>query len=224
MVVLVPTLVIIKHLMKTYSRLIIVSFFILLAHIAQSQDRENSISFNFGANFSHPTFIDFNTESFQKTIPSWQFSFNKEFLAHKSYGLIIGSGLNRNSFNARRQIGNLYSTKQINLAYLSFEGGPFYKLPFNKLILFTGTNFRISRILSENYGKYYTGGFDKSDIGLNFRLGTKFTSNRMKPYILVNYYWGLTKLVKNFITTGNGEVYKDYLRNRSLGLQVGFYF
>ena len=91
----------------------------------------------------------------------------------------------KTSFNARRQIGNLYSIKQINLTYVSFEGGLFYKIPFDNMTLFTGTNFRISRIRSQNYDKYYTGGFDKSDMGLNFRLGVKFTSNRMKPYILV---------------------------------------
>ncbi len=204
--------------------ILILCIFLLSYHYTLSQDKEKTFSFNAGLNLSYPKFIDLNKDMFEKTIPGWQFSINKDFFAEKPYGLISSFGVNHNSFNVGRTIVNLYSVKQINLTYASFELGPYYKFYLKKITLLGGANFRASRILSQNYNDYYTRSFGKSDSGLNFRIGTKFITLSKRPYLLINYYYGLSKLAKNFIVTSNGESYKDYIRNRSIGLQLGFYF
>ena len=204
---------------------VIISSLLLFCNLGIAQNSEKRYGANFGVNLAATSFIYFNEESFVKTIPNWQFSLNREFLNQKYYGVIASLGVNANSFNARRQISpNLQSIKQINLTYLSLEAGPIYKIPVKETLLFTGINLRASRVLSQNFNEFYGRTLGEADFGINFLLGSRFVSRSGKPYLLFNYYYGLVRLAKNFITTGNGESYKDYLRNKGIGMQVGFYF
>lgn len=196
---------------------------ILCSQFAYCQNREKSFSFNFGVNLSQPTFIYFNKESFEKTIPNYQFGFNKEFYLNRQLGIIISLGLNKNSFNAGRQVGSIYSIKQIDFSYLSLDVGPSYKIPTNRIELWGAPSLRVSRIIAENYSNYYTiPSLSSSDIGLNFRLGVKLLTIPMRPYLLLNYYYGLSKIADNSVLTGTQSL-NDYIRNRSIGFQVGFY-
>lgn len=194
-------------------------------HLSYCQNSEKSLSFNSGLNLAYPTFIYFNEESFEKSIPSYQLSFNKDFLLNNAWGLTTSVNLSKYSFNAGKQVGSIYSIKQIDLTYLSVEVGPSYRIPFEKIALWCSTNLRLSRIIDQNYDSYYTvPSLQSSDIGLNFRLGLEMISIPMRPYLLLNYYYGLSKIAKNSVTTGNGQTFNDYIRNRSIGVQIGFHF
>lgn len=189
-----------------------------------SQDPERSFSFNLGVNLSQPTFIYSNEESFKQTVPGYQFGFNKEFRLTTHLDINLGLGLNKNSFNAGRQVGSVYSIKQIDLSYLSLEAGPLYKISTDRIGFWSALNLRISRIVSENYSDYYTSPtLSSSDVGLNFKIGAKLSTIPMRPYIVFNYYYGLVKIADNSVVTGTGQSLNDYIRNRSIGFQLGFY-
>ncbi len=197
----------------------------LCSQYAYCQDSKKSLSFNIGLNLAHPTFIIFNEDGFKKSIPTYQLGFNKDFFLDKPWGFTFSIGLNKNSFNAGRQIGTVYSIKQIDLSYLSLEGGSSYKVSFNDLAFWCSANLRLSRIISQNYSDYYTGpSLASSDIGLNLKVGGKLLSMPMRPYLLFNYYYGLIKVAENSIVTGNGQSLNEYIRNRSVGVQIGFHF
>lgn len=211
--------------MRVYFLIIVVIATMLCSQYANCQESNKSFSFNIGLNLSYPTFIYFNEESFNKTIMAYQLGFNKDFSLNKSWDLTLSLGFNRNSFNAERQIGTAYSIKQIDLSYLSLEAGPSYKVSSNNLAFWFSPNLRFSRILSQNYSDYYTiPSLSNSDIGLNFKIGCVFLSRDMKPYLLFNYYYGLTKVAENSVVTGSGQTLNDYIKNRSIGFQLGFHF
>lgn len=198
---------------------------ISLSKCVYCQDLDNSFSFNFGVNLSHPTFIYFNKESVIKSIPNLQLEINKEFFIDKPWGLNLTLGANRNSFNARRQLGSVYSIKQLDFSYICLESGPSYKIPFNHFCFWGAVNLRVSRLLTQNLSDYYTTpSLSSSDLGLNLKMGAKLLRMPMRPYLLVNYYYGLNKVAKNYILTGTGQSLSDYIRNRSIGLQLGLYF
>lgn len=197
----------------------------LCSQYAYCQELEKSLSFNIGLNLAHPTFIIFNEDGFKKSIPAYQLSFNKDFFLNKSFGLTLSAGLSKNSFNAGRQVGSIYSIKQLDLSYLNLESGPSYKVSLNDLAFWCSANLRLSRIISQNYSGYYTGpSLSSSDLGLNLKVGSKLLSMSMRPYLLFNYYYGLVKVAENSIVTGSGQSLNEYIRNRSVGVQVGFYF
>ncbi len=197
---------------------------VLCSQYSYCQNREKSFSFNFGVNLSHPTFIYLNEESFKKAIPSCQFAFNKEFYLNKHLSIILSLGLNKNSFNAGRQVGSVYSIKQLDFSYLSFDAGPLYNIPTNRIGFSGGLSLRVGRLVNENYTDYYTSpSLSSSDIGLNLRMGAKLLVIPIRPYLLFNYYYGLNKVANNSVVTGTGQSINDYIRNRSVGFQVGFY-
>lgn len=211
--------------MRIFSWIIIVTTTMLFSQYTYCQDKEKSLSFNAGLNLAHPTFIIFDENGFQKSIPAYQLNFNKDFFLNKPYGLNISIGLNKNSFNAGRQVGTVYSIKQLDLTYLSLEGGANYKIFIKNIDFWCSPNLRVSRIVSQNYSDYYTGpSLSSSDIGLNFKVGAKLPSMPVRPYLLFNYYYGLIKAAANSVVTGNGQTLNEYIRNRSIGIQVGFYF
>ena len=192
---------------------------------AYSQGLDKSLSFNIGLNLAYPTFIYFNEESFKESIPSYQLSLNKDFTLNQSFGVAFSLGFNQNSFNAGRQIGSVYSIKQLNLSYLNLEAGPIYKIPLKSISLWSSLNLRVSRILSQNYNDYYTvPSLSSSDLGLNLKVGGTISTMPMKPYLVLNYYHGLSKIAKNSVISGNGQSLNDYISNRSVGIQVGFHF
>jgi len=197
----------------------------LCSQDALCQNSNKGYSFNIGLNFAYPTFIYFNKESFNKSIMAYQFAFNKDYFLDKPWGLTVSLGFNKNSFNAERQIGTIYSIKQLNLSYLSLEAGPSYKLLSNNAAFWCSANLRISRIIFQNYSDYYTvPSLSSSDLGLNFKIGCELKSKKMRPYLLLNYYYGLIKVAENSVITGTGQSLNDYIRNQSIGTQVGFHF
>jgi hypothetical protein len=99
------------------------------AHHSYCQDSKKNLSFNAGLNLAYPTFIYFNEESFQKSIPSYQFGLNKDFFLSNFWGLTLSLNLSKHSFNAGRKVGSIYSIKQIDLSYLNLESGPSYRIP-----------------------------------------------------------------------------------------------
>lgn len=185
---------------------------------------DKKYSFNIGVNLSSPDFIYLNQESVRKTIPNLQFAFNRDFFANSMLAGSASLGLNINSFNAGRQVGSAYSIKQINLSYLSLEAGPNYKIKVKNIDFRGGFNFRVSRIVKENYSSYYTlPSLSSSDFGLNALLLVKLLSYPMRPYLQFNYYYGLTLVASNKVVTSTGQLINDHFRNRSFGVQVGFY-
>lgn len=211
--------------MRVYASMFGVITVMICSQYVVGQNVNKGYSFNIGLNFATPTFIYINNESFDKSILAYQFAFNKDFFSDKKLGLTVSLGFNKNSFNAKRQIGSIYSIKQIDLSYLSFETGPSYKLSSNNLAFLGSVNLRISRIISENYSDYYTGpSLSSSDIGLNFKIGTELISKSKRPYLLFNYYYGLVKVAENSVLTGTGQSLNDYIRNQSIGIQLGFHF
>lgn len=197
---------------------------LLWPHHSYCQDFKKNLSFNAGLNLAYPTFIYFNEESFQKSIPSYQIAFNKDFFLNRVWGLTLSVNLSKHSFNAGRQVGSFYSIKQIDLSYLNIEGGPFYRIPIKQIAFWGSTHLRFGRLVGQNYDNYYTvPSLSASDIGLNLILGCEITSIPMRPYLLLNNYYGLSKIAENSVT-GNGQVLNDYIRNRSIGIQIGFHF
>jgi hypothetical protein len=197
----------------------------LLSHTSYCQNSEKNLSFNGGLNLAHPTFIYFNEDSFEKSIPSYQLGFNKDFFSKSAWGLSLSVNLSKNSFNAGRQVGSFYSIKQLDLSYLSVEGGASYRIPIKNIAFWCSTNLRLGRLIAQNYNDYYTvPTLKSSDIGLNFRLGCEIMSIPSRPYLLLNYYYGLSKIAENSVTTGNGQTLNDYIRNRTIGVQISFHF
>jgi hypothetical protein len=198
---------------------------ILGCHNADGQNQDKVYSFSIGLNLASPKFIYFNQESFKKTIPNLQFAINRDFFLDTPLSLTVSLGLNINSFNVGRQIGTIYSIKQIDLWYLGLEGGPDYKTKFKQIGVGGSLNFRVSRIVKENYSSYYTvPSLNSSDLGLNLVLRIKLLSHAFRPYLQFNHYYGLNKVAKNQIITGTGQSFDDYMRNISFGVQIGFYF
>lgn len=211
--------------MRVYASLFGVITVMICSQYVLGQNVNKGYSFNIGLNFATPTFIYINNESYDKSILAYQFAFNKDFFSDEKLGLTVSLGFNKNSFNAERQIGSIYSIKQIDLSYLSFETGPSYKLSSDNLAFLGSVNLRISRIISENYSDYYTvPSLSSSDIGLNFKIGTELISKSKRPYLLFNYYYGLVKVAENSVLTGTGQSLNDYIRNQSIGIQLGFHF
>jgi hypothetical protein len=182
-------------------------------------------SFSLGINLSTPSFIYANQESFKKSIPNFQVAFNRDFLGSKPLSGIATLGFALHSFNVGRQVGSVYSVKQINLSYLSLEAGPVYTMNLEKIGLKGGLNFRVSRLIKENYSTYYAGpSIGNSDLGLNGTLRVSLLAHTRRPYLQVNYYHGLTEVASNHVTSGTGQTLDDSLRMRSVGCVIGFYF
>ncbi len=182
-------------------------------------------SFSLGVNLSTPSFIYFNQESFKKSIPNFQGAFSREFLGSKRLSGIATLGLALHSFNAGRQVGSVYSVKQINLSYLSLEAGPVYSLNLDKVGFKGGVNFRVSRLINENYSNYYAGpSLSNSDLGVNGTLRVSLLSHTLRPYLQLNYYLGVKEVASNHVTSGTGQTLDDSLWMRSVGCVIGFYF
>lgn len=203
----------------------VLALIVTICHDTAGQNRDKNYSFNIGVNLSSPKFIFLNQESFKKTIPNFQFAFNRDFFGNSPFAGSLSLGLNINSFNAGRQVGSAYSIKQINLSYLSLEAGPNYKVKVKNIGLRGGMNLRVSSLIKENYSSYYSlPSLSSSDLGLNGLFVVKLLSRPMRPYLQFNYYYGLNKIAKNEVMTSTGQSVNDYIRNRAIGLQIGFYF
>ncbi len=181
-------------------------------------------NFSLGVNLSTPSFIYANQESFKKTIPNFQVAFSRDFLGSRPLSGIATLSMALHSFNVGRQVGTVYSVKQINLSYLSLEAGPVYSLNLDKVGFKGGLNFRVSRLIKENYSSYYTvPSLSNSDLGLNGTLRVLLLSHTLRPYLQFNYYYGLTEVASNHVTSGTGQTLDDSLRMRSIGCVIGFY-
>jgi len=199
---------------------------VFCGHYALGQEREKSFSVNFGVNLAYPTFINLNEESFTETKPGYQLAVNKDFYLNKHFGISTSVGLNKNSFNAGKPVGSASSVNQLDLSYLSFEAGPSYKVSTDRMGFWSTLNLRVSRLIAENYSDYYYIGpsLSSADAGLNLRLGAKLLTVPMQPYLLVNYYYGVYKVINSSLITDTGQSFDDSFQNRSIGLQIGFYF
>jgi hypothetical protein len=192
--------------------------------VCQHRGVPNPYSFSFGVNLSTPSFIYSNQESFKKTVPNFQGAFSREFLGSRRLSGIATLGLALHSFNAGPQVGAVYLVRQINLSYLSLEAGPVYRLNLEKLGFKGGLNFRVSRIIKENFSNYFIiPSLNSSDLGLNGTLRVLLLAHTRRPYLQFNYYYGLTEVASNHVTLGAGQTYDDSLRIRSAGCMIGFY-
>lgn len=181
-------------------------------------------SFSLGVNLSTPSFIYFNEESIKKTIPNFQWAFSRDFFGSRRFSGIATLGMALHSFNAERQVGTVYSVKQINLSYLSLEAGPVYLLNLEKIGFKGGINFRVSRLIKENYSNYYAGpSLSNSDLGVNGTLRVFLLSHTLRPYLQLNYYLGVKEVASNHVISGTGQTLDDSLRMRSIGCVIGFY-
>lgn len=192
---------------------------------SNGQGIRKNTSFCFGLNSANPVLVFENENSFVKTIPSWQISFNKDFALLKALRIYSNLGFSQNLFEAKRiflrQSNPFYERRRVSLSYISAECGPSYNYQLIKSSILAGTAIRVSRILNENYNEVFTfPSLENSDLGLNFLL----RYSRGKIFIQANYYFGLTKLAKNSIVTSVGVSSENYLRNRSFGIQIGLFF
>lgn len=177
-----------------------------------------------GFNVFRPTFVYFNEESFESSMPGFQLWINKEIFLKEKWAVAGGIGYNLNSFNAKRDLGSIISIKQIDFGYFSFEAGPLYKKEITQVNFWISIAPRVSRLLSENYSEYYTlPSLSRMDVGVNLKVGIHFTGVPMRPLIVANYYQGLKKVAENYVVSGSGQSLNDFIRNRSFGVQIGFY-
>ncbi len=203
--------------------LILGAALLVLPSYSYCQDPDKKLSFNVGLNLARPTFIFFNEESFVKSIPSFQLGLTRDFALSPMVGFKLGINFSRNSFNAGRQVGSIYSVKQLDLSYLGVEVGPAYRIAGKKFAFWCAANLRLSRLVEENY-PFSAPPLRSSDFGLNSLIGFELLSLPRRPYLLFNYYTGLTEVAKNSIIANSNQVINDYIRIRSFGMQIGFHF
>jgi len=224
MVAIVPILVIISFEgMKIFSCAVFI--FLLTSYTSKGQSLGKNLSLGFGLNSANPVLVFESENSFVKTIPSWQISLNKDFTFLKAIRINSSLGFSQNLFEAKRiffrQLNPFYERRRVSLIYVFAECGPSYSYQLKKGSILGGTTIRVSRILNENYNEVFTfPSLENSDLGLNFFL--RYSSG--KVFIQANYYVGLTKLAKNSIVTSIGVPSENYLRNRSVGIQIGCLF
>jgi hypothetical protein len=186
---------------------------------------EKSTGIKGGVNLFRPTFVYFNTESFESTMPGFQLWIFRDFSLQKDFGINVSLGYNFNSFNAKRDVGSLLSIKQIDFGYISVEAGPIYRLKIGTTVVWGGLGLRGGRLIYENYSDYYTiPSLSRLDLGVNAKMGVQLASAALRPFIEVGYYYGLQRVAENFVISGSGQSLNDYIRNRSFSLQVGLYF
>jgi hypothetical protein len=190
--------------------------------------QNKGLSVTSGLHLTYPSILFRNERSFKNTIPSWQLWINKEFFHPNRVALVISLGTSHDLFNASRKIENtngtvVYQQRRISILYGNVEAG--LRLSFfseAEFPFFTALSLRVATSLSENFSKMYVTEPGSSDVGLNFKIGTKFSYGPTRLFVQLNYYQGLSKVARNNVLTSTGA-YDSYIQNRSLGLQLGVF-